>query len=126
MQSQSDRHAQQRHNIAHRVIPATIGLFFQKNEDYGSGSDEFGAKAQVIDIGRKYKKIKAAIWDGVELEGEGLEEVCKDMIGHLLILLESMTEEPDGVPIPFTFGDWYNHYLSAMQKMRDQNRPFDG
>jgi hypothetical protein len=105
------------------MLPQAVVRFLEKNEDYGSGSDEFGPKAQIMDISRKYKKLKAAIWDGEVMIGEPIEEVIDDMIGHLLLLRESWDHDPGGTPsgLPgFDYTDWAMEYSKAMESMMEQ------
>ena len=109
--AQTERHCQLRWNIIADVMPRAFSRFLEKNEDYGEGSDEFGARAQIMDISRKYKKLKAAIWDDEELTGEPVLEVLDDMIGHLLLMREHL--DPPDLPGPFsefTHAQWSSAY----------------
>jgi hypothetical protein len=75
------------------IMPDTMVRFLRKNEDYKSNSDQFGPKAQIIDVARKFGKIKAVVWDGETLDSEPLEEVIDDMVAHLFLLKEALAYE---------------------------------
>lgn len=113
------------HRLRARVIfyhlPIAVQLWLMKNADYGSGHNEFGPKAQIIDIARKYKKLKSAVWDEQPLDNEGVTEVAMDMIGHLLLLIDQVTEHPQQVfePEPIDAERWRLVYGDAMAKMAD-------
>ena len=77
------------------ILPGVLELFLQKNRDYGDGTmDEalkLGPKAQFVDMWRKIKKLKRALWDGEKLENESAGEIVMDFIGHgFLVLLDLM------------------------------------
>jgi hypothetical protein len=122
--NQSDRQRIIRYNIVRDFLPLAMERFLEKNEDYGVGSDEFGPKAQLIDLARKYKKLKAAIWDEEDLTGEPVGEIAEDMIGHLLLLLEQMggrRSYGDRVPPVFRAEDWEAEYNAAMDRMMNSD-----
>lgn len=112
--AQSDRHRQLRWNIITERLPNAVWRFLNKNEDYGTGSDEFGLAAQVHDLSRKYKKVFEAVINGKELTGEPLEEVIEDMIGHALLMLEQLGVSESGHAVEFTAEDWLYAYSQGM------------
>lgn len=117
--AQTERQRQLRYTIITICLPRAVDRFLRKNEDYGSGSDEFGAKAQIIDIARKYKKLKAHIWDGEPLTGEPLEEVIDDMIGHLLLLKEHIISQKWAQPLnvpTFSAEAWTDTYMAMVRE----------
>jgi hypothetical protein len=119
--AQTARHRELRARIVQRILPQIMIRFLEKNEDYGEGNDEFGAKGEVIEIGRKYKKLKSAVWDGQPLVGEPLEEVIDDMMGHLLLLREQLLPG-EAFPLQadeFSCVDWAGRYDVAMQGLTD-------
>lgn len=86
--------------IAGTYMPEWLRLFAKKNSDYGSGSAfELGERGQYSDIHRKMIKLKRAMWDGEELDFEGVDEIIHDLIGHLFLTLHmrSMKEEANRV-----------------------------
>jgi len=69
-------------------LSISITRFIDKSKDYPPEGFRFlGQKGQFSDIARKFFKLKAAVWDGKKLEGEGPDEIIDDTIGHLIILL---------------------------------------
>lgn len=74
-----------REAIIDRIAPAVLVQWSKKNIDYGGQQVFLGQRAQFADINRKFWKLKQAMWDGVTPEFESVEEICFDMIGHLLM-----------------------------------------
>lgn len=69
------------------IADETRSLFAQKSKDYGESETNpmarfLGLRGQFSDINRKFWKLKRALWDGEELDGEDAVEICMDMIGH--------------------------------------------
>lgn len=65
-----------------------LKAFAQKAADYPPDGFKFlGIKGQFSDITRKFFKLKEALWDDIELNGEQPDEIMEDLIGHLLIAL---------------------------------------
>lgn len=73
--------------IFKEILPAVLSRFVRKNADYGTYAAFLGTKGQFSDLNRKYWKLKRALWDGEELIGESIEEICSDLIGHCLLTL---------------------------------------
>jgi hypothetical protein len=71
--------------------PAALARFAQKSLDYGDAADELGVRAQFVDINRKIRKLKRALWDGEELVGEQPVEILDDLIAHCLLAREMLT-----------------------------------
>lgn len=81
-------------------IPLVLGRMERKAADYNSsGTLPFephtllGIKGQWADIWRKVWKLHKALWDGVELKGEQPIEIIDDMIAHLLLTRDLITQE---------------------------------
>lgn len=78
------------------VLPGLIELYLKKSKDYGGDVGAMiglGPKAHFVDMWRKMGKLKRALWDGVELEGEKPEEIMRDLVGHIFIILDTITRE---------------------------------
>lgn len=76
--------------IVNELVPEYLELFAAKNADYGSFEESagvLGVRGQFADIWRKIPKLKRALWDGDDLEFEGVDEVVLDLIGHLFLTL---------------------------------------
>lgn len=76
--------------ILEHILPNVLELFLKKNKDYGDSTYgdnamRLGPRAQFVDIWRKVKKLKRAIWDGEDLTGEQPDEIFSDFIGHCLL-----------------------------------------
>lgn len=71
------------------VLPKVLGLFLQRNKDYGDSDDtrSLGAKAEFVRIWNKVGKLRRGLWDGEQLDGEQTDEIMMDLIGHLLLAL---------------------------------------
>lgn len=74
------------------IMPAVMGRWLRKNEDYRGAQMFLGIKAQFIDINRKFWKLYHLVWEGRTPEFETETEIKMDMIGHLLMSL--YLEEP--------------------------------
>lgn len=71
------------------IVPEILERFKQKQRGYKSGRGflTLGEKGQFSDIHRKFWKLYGAMWLGEDLEGEDIEEVLADMIGHCFLSL---------------------------------------
>lgn len=77
-----------------------LDLFIERNTGYGDkGANRLGLRGQYADINRKIIKLERWLWDG-EPEtyagvrgGEGVIEVCQDLIGHLLLTIDMYQRE---------------------------------
>lgn len=118
---QTPRQRQLRSTIVNICLPIAVHRFLMKNEDYKDDNDEFGAKGEVMQLSKKVKKIKRAIWDEEKLTGEPLDEVIDDMIGHLLLLREQLISKSvaggTGCPPPFTAEEWNSAYNQGIGSM---------
>ena len=88
-------------HVLHDILPRVLELFLQKAEDYSRASDGFnwanvlGDKAQFVDMSRKMGKLYSGLWEGKRLQGEQVEEIVMDLIGHCLLILEMRTRATD-------------------------------
>lgn len=62
-------------------------LFVKKQADYGNGADDLGMEGQYAELHRKITKLRRAMWEGVELQNEPLNEVLMDLIGHCFLAM---------------------------------------
>lgn len=75
-------------------------LFAFKNAGYGDMADDLGSRAQFVDINRKVKKLRRALWLQQPLTGETEEEIVQDLIGHcFLMLVQLRREAEEGPPV---------------------------
>lgn len=84
--------------IATQIIPEVIQLFSEKTKSYpANGSFQFlGSRGQFSDINRKFWKLKAMLWDEtlpIQGQGEPVEEVLMDLIGHCLLTIYCLRED---------------------------------
>lgn len=86
-QEWANQNQKMRNEILGRIIPSVTDLWSRKNADYAGQQMFLGLKAQFCDINRKFWKLKAFLWDDKPAEFEDAVEVCKDMIGHLLMTI---------------------------------------
>lgn len=67
------------------VLEDALNEFLLKNADYQDASDALGLVGQVSDLWRKVVKLKAAVIDGKELNGETVQQLLQDLFGHVLL-----------------------------------------
>lgn len=84
---------QQVKDIIDEHMPVWLDLFQMKSREYGEAAFELGAKAQFVDMNRKFVKLKAALWEEKELTTEGIDEILLDLIGHCFLTLEMRRRE---------------------------------
>lgn len=76
------------------LLPEFLERFFAKNADYGDQHRRgLGVAAEYVGIHRKIEKLKAALWDGQEMNGEDAREMLMDLIGQCFIVLDLMAQE---------------------------------
>lgn len=78
--------------IFEKYLPEWAEEFLKKAIDYDDTYKHLGSKGQFSDINRKFWKLKRAVWDGKELVGEGVYEICQDIISHALLLIACIEE----------------------------------
>ena len=77
------------------IIADALELFVAKNKGYGEPTGEdLGSRGQYADMHRKWKRLKATLWEGEPWPetGESLEEVLMDFIGHLGLTIDFLRE----------------------------------
>lgn len=77
------------------MIPKILGRFFKNNTKYAraqSGHD-LGAKGIIPDLNRKTSVLIDRLWYEGEVVGEPTVEVIDDLIGHLLLMRDKITQE---------------------------------
>lgn len=82
-------------DIINNILPDALDLYIAKSEDYGNTADTLGAQGQFADIWRKIGKLKRFMWDGVQPNFEGSEEILKDILGHTLLSLHYLRNNKD-------------------------------
>lgn len=61
--------------------------FIKKQMDYGDGANDLGLEGQYAELHRKITKLRRAMWEGVELVNEPLNEVLGDLVGHCFLAM---------------------------------------
>lgn len=102
------------------VLPPLFELFARKNKEYGGAEEELGISAQFVDMNRKFRKLKIAMWDGEpeDLTSESLEEVLQDLAGHVFLTLSMLhrsSAEKLVRQIPNTPPDFAKNFLSEIE-----------
>lgn len=87
-------------NQGKRIISLILPVFAQKfveaNKHYGPGNaNVLGPAGQFADIWRKIGPLRRYLWEGQELTREGPDEICLDLIGHLLLTVDMLREGVD-------------------------------
>lgn len=75
--------------IFNELLPEWEELFLARNANYGEYDAELQELGEMVEIFRKYKKLKRAFIDKVDTSNwdESPREVALDMIGHLFLLI---------------------------------------
>lgn len=76
-----------RRAVVNCIVPEALELFLRKNKDYAGQEFTLGAKAQFVDMHRKFTKLQPIIWEGHDPEFESAMEILKDLFGHLCIAM---------------------------------------
>lgn len=87
-------------NQAKRILGLILPRFAQKfvaaNQHYGpNNANVLGPAGQFADIWRKIGPLRRSLWEGVELTREGPDEICLDLIGHLLLTVDMLQQGVD-------------------------------
>lgn len=69
------------------IVPEALNLFLRKNRDYQGQEFMLGARAQFVDMHRKFTKLQPIIWEGHTPEFESAMEIMMDLFGHLCIAM---------------------------------------
>lgn len=79
------------------LTPEWEAQFEKRNAEYGEYDSELGPLGEMLEIHRKYKKLKRAFIERVDTSdwAESPREVAMDMIGHLYLLIAVIDEEAD-------------------------------
>jgi hypothetical protein len=80
--------------ILRSIVPTVCEHFALRNAEYGEGSNVLGVKGQYADLNRKMLKLHRYIWEGrpVPDGAEGIDTIAYELIGHLLLLIDSLEQ----------------------------------
>jgi hypothetical protein len=110
-----------RDDVINNIMPETMALWSKKNADYEGQLMFLGKRGQFSDINRKFWKLKKALWDGQDLGFESAEEVCMDMIGHLLMTIHMLRQDDDSMAA--TVGRLKDDLRRALYEKPEELRP---
>lgn len=87
-------------NQAQRILGLILPQFAQKfveaNMHYGpDNANVLGPAGQFADIWRKIGPLRRALWEGEQLTREGPDQICLDLIGHLLLTIDMLQQGVD-------------------------------
>lgn len=78
------------------ILPSFVQKFVEANKHYGpNNANVLGPAGQFADIWRKIGPLRRSLWEGVELTREGPDEICLDLIGHLLLTIDMIQQGVD-------------------------------
>ncbi len=80
--------SEQAKRIVYDVLPNALQHFLEKNKDYADWPN-LGDKGEFVEIWRKVHKLKSSLWEGKPLVGEQTKEILTDLLGHILLALDS-------------------------------------
>jgi hypothetical protein len=70
------------------LVPEWRDQFLEKNAGYGEDHDPLGPAGEFVEIYRKAKKLRRALWDKHPIGDETTREVTMDLIGHCFLLID--------------------------------------
>lgn len=77
-------------------LPSWLGRFLRKNQKYARAQNiDLGAKGIMPDINRKTSVLLDRIWFGAGEVDESTVEVIDDLLGHLMLLRDKLTDDED-------------------------------
>lgn len=78
--------------ILAKVLPTLLKDFLESNAKYAraQAGHDLGLKGIIPDINRKTSALITRIWDGQEAGRDSTEEIVRDLVGHLLLMLGKM------------------------------------
>jgi len=86
----------QARRVIFNLIPKFAVSFVEASQHYGpDNANVLGPAGQFSDIWRKIGPLRRALWDGAELEREQPDEICFDLIGHLLLTIDMLQQGVD-------------------------------
>jgi hypothetical protein len=81
--------------IIEDLVPEWAHHFIRKNAGYGNMHQDLGVKAQYVDMHRKVRKLKRALWDLQDIGDESPREVLLDLIGHCFLTMALIDAEAE-------------------------------
>lgn len=81
--------------ITDHLVPEWRHHFLRKNAGYGNMHQDLGVKAQYVDMHRKVRKLKRALWDLQDIGDESPREVLLDLIGHCFLTIALIDAEAE-------------------------------
>lgn len=75
------------------IMGQTFALFIRKAAGYGGTAVNFGSTGELVEISRKYWKLFGILMEGKDPGAESAEEICMDMVGHLLLMIYHLRQE---------------------------------
>jgi hypothetical protein len=91
-----DKLGDQAQRIINNIIPEFSARFIKASLHYGpNNANVLGPAGQFADIWRKIGPLKRALWEGEELTRESAEEICMDLIGHLMLTIDMLRQKVD-------------------------------
>lgn len=81
--------------IIEDLVPEWAHMFVRKNLGYGEMHQDLGVKAQYVDMHRKVRKLKRALWDLQDIGDETPREVLMDLIGHCFLTIALIDTEEE-------------------------------
>lgn len=81
--------------IIDELVPEWGHMFVRKNAGYGEMHQDLGVKAQYVDMHRKVRKLKRALWDLQDIGDESPREVLMDLIGHCFLTIALIDAEEE-------------------------------
>jgi hypothetical protein len=82
--------------IFQKLLPEWSQDFLDDNAAYGEDPAPLGPSGEFVEIWRKAKKLRRALWDCEEIGSESAREVAMDLVGHCFLLITLIDEEREG------------------------------
>jgi hypothetical protein len=91
-----DQLGPQAKRIISELIPQFVQRFVGKSLHYGdANANVLGPAGQFADIWRKIGPLRRSLWEGKTLNQEQPDEICMDLIGHLLLTIDMLQQKVD-------------------------------
>jgi len=86
----------QAQRIIAEIIPSFVDGFIEASLHYGpNNANVLGPAGQFSDIWRKIGPLRRALWEGESLHRESPEQICLDLIGHLMMTIDMLQQKVD-------------------------------
>jgi uncharacterized LabA/DUF88 family protein len=97
MEAMENKQAEEWSIITEVLMPEFRKHFTDWNQEYSTQERDLGLRAEFVNLWRKTKKVKAAVWDGADTLAwrEGLRIILMEIIGHAFLMLFDLDKQTE-------------------------------